>query len=146
MSAASEAPHGYRLDRWTRRLDGDDTLFERAADTVRTWGIQRGAGLIVETVGPPTVGVDVAMAAPLPIGYIDVVCRVVAVIDEPDCYSFTYGTLPVHPEQGEESFTVSRGDDGTVTFDIVAVARPRHLLARVAPSVARRLQSTATDR
>lgn len=86
------------------------------------------------------------MAAPLPIGWVEVVCRVVGVVDEPNCFGFTYGTLSVHPEQGEESFTVVRADDGMITFEIVATSRPRHLLARAVPPVARRLQMAATNR
>ena len=86
------------------------------------------------------------MAAPLPVGWIDVVCRVVAVVDEPERFGFTYGTLPIHPEQGEESFTVTRSDDGGFIFEIVAVSRPRQLLARAVPPVARRLQAAATNR
>ena len=86
------------------------------------------------------------LAAPLPIGYIDVVCRVVDVVDSADRYSFSYGTLPVHPERGEESFTVVRDVDGNVTFEIVAVWRSRHPLARAFPFVARMLQRKATNR
>jgi uncharacterized protein (UPF0548 family) len=146
MSAMEPPPDGYRCDRWTRELCGDETVFERAADVLRTWQMHRSAGLTVEVDGPPAVGMDVAMAAPLPVGYVDVVCRVVDVIDEPDRYSFTYGTLPVHPEQGEESFTVTRGADGAVTFEIVAASRLRHPLARACPPIARRLQSRAIER
>ncbi len=86
------------------------------------------------------------MAAPLPIGWVEVVCRVVDVIDEPDRFGFTYGTLSVHPEQGEESFTVIRASDGNSEFRIVAASRPRHVLARALPPVARRLQRAATNR
>ena len=99
---------------------------------------------MVHPAGPPDIGLVVAMAAPLPMGWIDVVCRVVAVVDEPDRFGFTYGTLPVHPEQGEESFTVTRSDDGSITFEIVAVSRPRQPLARAFAPVARRLQAAAT--
>ena len=88
----------------------------------------------------------VAMAAPLPIGWVEVVCRVVGVCDEPDRFGFTYGTLSVHPEQGEESFTVIRTDDGGTGFRIVAVSRPRQVLARALSPVARRLQMAATNR
>ena len=109
-------------------------------------GVHEGAGFIVEAEGAPSVGSVVAMAAPLPVGFIEVVCRVVEVIDRPDRCGFTYGTLSVHPEQGEESFTVVRGADDSVTFEIVAVSRPRHLLARVCPPVARHLQRAATVR
>lgn len=146
ISAMDPPPPGYRRDRWVRQLHGDDYVFERAVDALRTWRMHRNAGLVVEADGPPTVGVEVAMAAPLPDGYVDVVCRVVDVIDEPDRYGFSYGTLPVLPEQGEESFTVTRDASGVVTFEIVAASRLRHVLARACPPVARLLQSRAIDR
>jgi len=121
-------------------------VFRRAADALRNWRVHEGAGLVVLAAGPPSVGAVVAMAAPLPVGWVDVVCRVVEVFDEQDRFGFAYGTLSVHPEQGEESFTVLRAGDGSVSFEIVAVSRPRHVLAQAAPPVARRLQAAATNR
>ncbi len=146
ISGNTEAPAGYHFDRWSRTLGASDDVFRSAAQALRTWQVQRRAGLIVYENGPPTVGAVVAMAAPLPLGFIDVVCRVVVVHDEPNRFGFAYGTLRVHPEQGEESFTVVRHDDGSVVFEIVAVSRPRHLLARAFSPVARRLQRSATTR
>jgi uncharacterized protein (UPF0548 family) len=143
---AEQPPAGYRFDAWARALGSTDDTFGAAADALRGWSVHRGAGLIVLSDGPPTVGEVVAMSAPLPVGYVDAVCRVVAVTDEPDRYAFTYGTLPDHPEQGEESFAVERAADGEVTFRIVAVWRARHPLARVCPPIARRLQRSATER
>ncbi len=86
------------------------------------------------------------MAAPLPFGFIDVVCRVIATDDEPDRFGFTYGTLSEHPARGEERFTVIRRADGEVVFEIVAVSQPRHLLARAFAPISRRLQRAATAR
>lgn len=147
ISAFKEAPPGYRLDRWSKPLGSGDLVFERARDALGTWRVQTGAGLIVRADGPPAVGSVVAMAAPLPIvGYIDVVCRVVAVVEHADRSGFTYGTLSVHPGQGEESFTVVREPDGNVIFEISAASRPRHLAARALPPVARLLQRVATKR
>jgi uncharacterized protein (UPF0548 family) len=71
---------------------------------------------------------------------------VVAVVDEPDRFGFTYGTLSVHPEQGEESFTVIRTDDARTGFEIVAASRPRLVLARAFSPVARHLQMAAANR
>jgi uncharacterized protein (UPF0548 family) len=146
LSAMATPPAGYRSDRWSRTLGTDERSFERAVEAIRTWQVHRGAGLVVHADGPPAMDSVVAMAAPLPIGWIEVVCRVVAVVDEPDRFGFTYGTLPVHPEQGEESFTVTRTHDAAVTFEIVAVSRPRQVLARAFPPIARRLQAAATNR
>jgi uncharacterized protein (UPF0548 family) len=146
ISAMTAPPSGYRLDRWSRSLGAGHHAFDRAVDALRTWRVHEGAGLVVQAGGPPTVDSIVAMAAPLPIGYVEVVCRVVDVVDQPDRFGFTYGTLSVHPEQGEESFTVVRMTDGSTSFHIVAASRHRLLLARAFPPVARRLQVAATNR
>ena len=146
ISAMTAPPSGYRLDRWSRSLGNGDHAFDRAVDALRHWSVHAGAGLVVQASGPPTLDSVVAMAAPLPIGYVEVVCRVVDVVDQPDRFGFTYGTLSVHPEQGEESFTVVRLADGSISFQIVAASRPRQLLARAFPPVARRLQVAATNR
>jgi uncharacterized protein (UPF0548 family) len=141
-----EPPAGYRQDRWSRSIGTGEHTYERATEALRSWRVHEGAGLVVAASGPPTVDSVVAMAAPLPIGWVEVVCRVVGVVDGPDRFGFTYGTLPVHPEQGEESFTVIRNPDGAIEFRIVAASRPRQVLARAVPPVARRLQRAATGR
>jgi uncharacterized protein (UPF0548 family) len=50
--------------------------------------------------------------------------RVVYVIDEPKRKGFAYGTLPGHPEDGEEAFIVSQSDDGSVWLTVRAFSRP----------------------
>lgn len=50
--------------------------------------------------------------------------RVVYVIDEPRRKGFAYGTLPGHPESGEESFIVDQRDDGTVWLTVTQFSRP----------------------
>lgn len=137
---------GYRRERWACQLGRGRDVFERAVDGLRQWAMHERSGLIVANPGPVEAGVIVAMAAPLPVGFVEVVCRVVAVVDEPDRFGFAYGTLSRHPEQGEESFTVSLASDDQVEFTIVAVSRARHPLARALPPVARFLQQRATLR
>lgn len=51
-------------------------------------------------------------------------CRVVYVIDEPRRKGFAYGTLPGHPESGEEAFIVEQTEDGSVWLTIRAFSRP----------------------
>ena len=55
------------------------------------------------------------------------------------------GPQPVHAEQGEESFMVERDADGQVTFEIIAVSKPKHPLARLAPPITRFMQRRATE-
>ncbi len=146
MSALPVASAGYRRDEWSTTLGHGAEVFKCAALALRTWQVHRGAGLVVLADGPPAVGMVVAMSAPLPIGYVDAVCRVVDVIDEADTSGFTYGTLRVHPERGEESFTVSCEADNTIILSIVAVWSPCHPLAKACPPLARRLQRAASNR
>jgi uncharacterized protein (UPF0548 family) len=72
-------------------------------------------------------------------------CRIVYVIDEPDRFGFGYGTLPGHPECGEESFVVERDGDITV-FRIMSFSRPAGTVARLGAPVARRIQLRFIDR
>lgn len=51
-------------------------------------------------------------------------CRVIYVIDEPNRKGFAYGTLPGHPESGEEAFIVDQTEDGSVWLTIRAFSRP----------------------
>lgn len=146
LTELAEPPDRYRRNEWRRILGSGDSVFRRAVTTLSSWGVQRGAGLDVFADGPTESGCVVAMSAPLPVGYIALACRVIAVVDEPDRWSFTYGTLPEHPEEGEERFSVMRTADGQITFEIVAVSRSRQRLARLAPPITRRLQRDATER
>ena len=50
--------------------------------------------------------------------------RVIYVVDEPRRRGFAYGTLPGHPEDGEESWMVEHRDDGSVWITIRAFSRP----------------------
>lgn len=59
---------------------------------------------------------------------------------------FAYGTLPGHPECGEERFCVEWRDDDTVALNIVAFSRPATWWARAGAPVARLVQRRITDR
>jgi uncharacterized protein (UPF0548 family) len=96
--------------------------FEQAADAVMHWGMQRGAGLGVQASSDViTVGTVVVVK----IGFLKAPCRVVYVVDEPHVRGFAYGTLPGHPESGEERFVV-RHDPATaaVYAEVCAFSRP----------------------
>lgn len=72
-------------------------------------------------------------------------CRVVRIVDEPDRRGFTYGTLPGHPESGEESFVLEQGADGTITFTVTAISRPASLVARLGGPLTRIVQTAIAD-
>ena len=146
LTEVAVVPAGYRRDRWERGLGRGDDVFDAAVRALTEWAVHSGAGLTVVADGPPAFGVVVAMSAPLAVVHVDATCRVVSVAREADRFGFAYGTLPVHPVQGEESFHVERDGDGRVTFRVVAVSRPHHALTRLCPPLATRLQRAGTER
>lgn len=72
--------------------------------------------------------------------------RVVYVIDEPTRRGFAYGTLPGHPESGEEAFIVERRDDDSVWLTIRAFSRPAHPALWIVYPVLRLVQAIFTSR
>ncbi|HEY4226309.1 MAG TPA: DUF1990 domain-containing protein [Pseudolysinimonas sp.] len=72
--------------------------------------------------------------------------RVVYVIDEPDRKGFAYGTLPGHPERGEESFVVERRPDASVWLIIRSFSRPSSAFFWAAYPALRMMQAIFTGR
>lgn len=72
--------------------------------------------------------------------------RVVYVIDEPNRKGFAYGTLPGHPESGEEAFIVERTEDGSVWLEIRTLSRPSGWFWWMAYPLLRLVQSVYTAR
>ncbi|WP_406089606.1 DUF1990 family protein [Streptomyces sp. NBC_01013] len=59
-------------------------------------------------------------------------CRVVWAEYGPERIGFAYGTLPRHPECGEECFVAELAEDGTVSFTVMAFSRPVRWYTRLA--------------
>ncbi|MCW2761725.1 MAG: hypothetical protein JWR85_1926 [Marmoricola sp.] len=72
--------------------------------------------------------------------------RVVYRVDEERRKGFAYGTLPGHPESGEEAFVVELREDEQVTLTISAFSRPASRLARLGGPLTRIIQRWVTDR
>ena len=140
-------PDGFDELRRSRRIGSGREDFERAADALLTWQMHRRAGLAV-TASHERVETGAVAELRLGVGRLGLRApvRVVDVVDEPTRRGFAYGTLPGHPESGEESFVVELGETGDVTLAITAVSRPASRLARLAGQVGRRVQSRITDR
>lgn len=143
---AGDLPDGYRgLDR-TRRLPAG-TDFETAARDLLHWQVQRRAGLRV-AVDTDRVAPDAVVELRIGWGWLALraACRVVYVVDEPWRRGFAYGTLPGHPEAGEESFLLERHDDGTIDLTIRAFSRPASALAKLGGPIGRRIQDVVLER
>jgi len=137
-------PAGYAHAFRDVRLGEGRTTFDRAVEALFDWRMHRAAGFDVSSVrGPAAEGLDVA---PRFLGLLPIRCRVVYVVDRPDRRGFGYGTLPGHPERGEEAFVVSIAPDGEVRFQIRAFSRPASPLVRLGGPVPGLVQRYVTDR
>jgi uncharacterized protein (UPF0548 family) len=137
-------PSGYHHVRVEERI-GSDAAFERASAGLRTWAAHQGAGLRVypdEPLAPNATVIGVTSIGPV---QMVVPCRIVAVFKEPDVFGFAYGTLPGHPESGEESFVLVRRD-GATYFTVRAFSRPVDPLARLSGPLGRAVQRSVTRR
>lgn len=145
VGATPEPQTGFRNFTKQRTLARRD--FDGAVEDLMSWRAHERSGLHVRasdararlgsvvqmTLGVGTIGVTIP-------------CRVVQVVDEPDRAGFAYGSLPGHPESGEESFIVERRRDGSLTFTITAYSRPATRLARLGGPVTTAIQGAMTSR
>src|SRR4051812_18106193 len=86
--------------------------FTEASARLFTWQMHRTAGVAVRASAEPVVGGAVAV---LRLGWgavgVNAPVRVVCLLDEEQRKGFAYGTLPGHPESGEEAFVVEHLDN-----------------------------------
>jgi uncharacterized protein (UPF0548 family) len=120
--------------------------FHLAARRVGSWQMHRDAGVRVAAASSAGKGMEVTMqigAGPLSIA---AECRVVAVVDAPREFGFAYGTLPRHPERGEEAFLISWREDGTVVGAVAAFSQPARWYTKAGGPLARAAQALAARR
>lgn len=143
-ATAGPLPDGYHHVRKSAVIGHGRARFDEAAATVMRWGMLRGAGVRVEaTTEVAAVGSEVLVG----IGPVRAPCRVVYVIDEADRRGFAYGTLPGHPESGEEMFAVRYdpvSDD--VYAEVVAFSRHGTWWSRLGAPVTALMQRIITSR
>lgn len=120
-ATAGEPPAGYHHLHASAVIGHGRRRFEDAAHEVMRWGMLRGAGVRAEaTTEVAAVGSDVLVG----VGPLRAPCRVVYVIDELNHRGFAYGTLPGHPETGEELFAVRYDpDEEAVYAEVTAFSR-----------------------
>lgn len=146
-TGAPQLPAGYHHAVHSAVVGSGREAFERAAAAVLDWGQQRGTGLRVRANGPAgRPGTVVVLTAGLPRFGFDIPCRVVWAATDGDERGFAYGTLPGHPESGEERFTVRLEPDGDVVYEIRVFFRLASRAARLAGPASLVLQRLATKR
>jgi uncharacterized protein (UPF0548 family) len=143
-ATAGPLPDGYHHVRKSAVIGSGRPRFDDAAAKVMRWEMLRGAGVRVEATGEvAAVGSEVIVG----LGPVRAPCRVVYVIDEADRSGFAYGTLPGHPESGEELFAV-RYDPATdqVHAEVVAFSRHATWWSRLGSPVTALMQRVITSR
>lgn len=144
MTASAPPPGLTRLERSATLARRD---FDAAADDLLSWRLHERSGLRVWASDVPLrAGTVVRMRLGLGRVALSIPCRVVYVVDEEDLRGFAYGTLPGHPEAGEERFEVRRHDDGSIELTISAFSRPASRLARLGGPISRTVQRVMTER
>ena len=138
-------PHGFAGKRTTQVIGHGEGAFAQARLGLQTWVAHRGAGVEPFAETQIVKGETVLLVLALGPAEVRIACRIVDVTDTPSSFGFVYGTLPVHPECGEERFLVEYEADGAVRFIIDVFWKPRHPLAVIGAPVARRMQHRYTQ-
>jgi uncharacterized protein (UPF0548 family) len=143
-ATAAELPDGYHHVRKSAVIGNGRPRFDDAAAKVMRWGMLRGARVRVEASSEvAAVGSEVLVG----LGPLRAPCRVVYVIDEQNRRGFAYGTLPGHPESGEELFAVRYDPStGDVHAEVVAFSRHATWWSRLGSPVTALAQRVITAR
>jgi uncharacterized protein (UPF0548 family) len=143
-ATAGALPEGYHHLEHTAPIGRGRRRFEEAGEAVLHWGMQRGAGLGVRADSDVA---EVGTTVVVRMGFLSAPCRVVYLIEEDNRRGFAYGTLPGHPESGEELFAVRYDPaDDTVYAQVRAFSRPATWWIRVGGLVARVAQRVIATR
>jgi uncharacterized protein (UPF0548 family) len=139
-----DVPPGFTVDRYRVCLGHGEATFLQARRALQDWRMMRLGWLEPCWQAELRCGELAGVLAHLYGLWSVNLCRMVDTFDEPGPiarFGFAYGTLAEHVEQGEERFTVEwRMADNTVWYEILAISRPRHWLARLGYPLTRRLQ------
>jgi uncharacterized protein (UPF0548 family) len=140
-------PTGYGNLRRSLKVGVGTERFEQAAQILLGWDMHRRAGVRVRASSDQVAQGAVAVLR-LGVGRLGVNApvRVAYLVEEPSRRGFAYGTLPGHPESGEEAFVVELHESSAVIFTITAFSRPSALLARAGGPISRGIQSWVTNR
>jgi len=139
-----ERPIGFDLDNNRAVLGHGDKIFVAACAALRDWQQfpPNWARIYPESAPLLTNQTIIVIIRGLGLWWINS-ARIVYVVDEfgpPRRFGFAYGTLPAHVECGEERFMIEMSADGTVSYSLRAVSKPRLLLTRIGYPIVRRLQ------
>jgi uncharacterized protein (UPF0548 family) len=133
-------PAGYNHDFRLQVVGHGDRSFEQARTHIRNWGLQRSLGF---SIHPPSAPLEADSTVLLHTFALTVPTRIVYVVDEPLRFGFAYGTLPGHPEIGEEYFGIFRDSADVVRFELRAFSLPGSWYTKLGGPISRSAQRLA---
>lgn len=147
-----QAPEGYSRLLSQAHLGEGLAVYRRVAEGILSWELQRRSGLRVRTESAVVIpGARVVSGFGVGPFRINAPCEVVWVRPPvpgggPQSAGFGYGTLPGHPERGEEAFEVELDAQGQVFLKITAFSRHANWFYKAGGLVARAAQRHITSR
>ncbi|GGM02171.1 DUF1990 family protein [Nakamurella endophytica] len=145
-TAGDVAPAGLRLLRVRHRLPPEADL-DLAAVALFGWGPQRSVGRVAAS--SPVVRQGAVALLRLGVGPLRITApvRVVDVVHGPTTRGWAYGSLPGHPETGEERFQLDLDTaSGRLVLTVTAMSREATWWMRAAAPLARSVQRAAAHR
>jgi uncharacterized protein (UPF0548 family) len=143
----ADIPPGYRWLRVRTEIGSGPEVMRNAADAVMEFWMHRALPAKVVASArraAPGVAVEVTLGVgPL---RLRAPCRVVWTEEGERRAGWAYGTLPGHPESGEEAFVVHMDDQGDVWLTVTAFSRPAGRLSRAAGPLGRGFQRAYAHR
>ena len=127
-------PAGYRHLRYRAMVGSGSRDFAAAGAALLDWRMHRALGIVRLDADADEAAPGVLVTVHLGAGPLRVhaPCRVVWAARGPRRAGWAYGTLPGHPERGEESFVGELDDAGTVWLTVTAFSRPARWFTRLA--------------
>lgn len=144
-SLEGRLPDDYQHVRSTVEVGVGEEAFASGCAALRAWAAHEYLNISVTPERAP-LETGVVVVAGIPMGPVTVFapCRIVSTIVGADRFGFAYGTLPGHPERGEEAFVVRWDPDDVVRFEVAAFSRPSARLVRLGGPLSRWVQRRAT--
>lgn len=132
-----ELPSGYDHNQVEEEIGCRVSDFQAAKSAMLAWKhFDVGWVAALPATTPIHEGENIAIRARILGLWALAACRIVEVFDEDSPtskrFGYSFGTLPGHPEQGEERFEIRSSADGIVTYRITAFFRPNYLSAKIA--------------
>lgn len=130
-------PTDYPINHHRVQIGKGADVFAAAKEAIRRWTMYKtGWTRIYPADTPIAVGQIVCVVVNHGFCWSLNPCRIIYVLEETGAverFGFAFGTLPGHSETGEERFTAEwRHEDDSIWFELLAFARPHHILARIA--------------